>query len=161
MFDLGYFRYQLFACIGRNGGYFLTRLKGNAEPTIVAVNRVHRGRAIFLVGERLRDVVSRMQRHVLDVEVEVRFPRRSYGGRVHRDTQRLRVVGLLNRETGEYHLYITNVPPAKLGRGHRRHVQSSLANRTLVQRIEDSLPGSRTCPAASVSSSRSCCTPRS
>ena len=114
MFDLGYFRYQLFACIGRNGGYFLTRLKGNADPTIVAVNRVHRGRAISLVGERLRDVVSRMQRHVLDVEVEVRFPRRSYGGRVHRDTQRLRVVGLLNRETGEYHLYVTNVPPAKL-----------------------------------------------
>ena len=114
MFDLGYFRYQLFACIGRNGGYFLTRLKGNADPTIVAVNRVHRGRAIALVGERLRDVVSRMQRQVLDVEVEVRFPRRRYGGRVHRDTQRLRVVGLLNRETGEYHLYVTNVPSEKL-----------------------------------------------
>ncbi len=114
MFDLGYFRYQLFACIGRNGGYFLTRLKGNADPTIVAVNRVHRGRAISLVGERLRGVVARMQRQVLDVEVEVRFPRRRYGGRVHRDTQRLRVVGLLNRETGEYHLYVTNVPPEKL-----------------------------------------------
>jgi len=114
MFDLGYFRYQLFACIGRNGGYFLTRLKGNADPTIVAVNRVHRGRAIPLVGQRLRDVVSRMQRQVLDVEVEVRFPRRRYGGRVHRDTQRLRVVGLLNRETGQYHLYVTNVPPEKL-----------------------------------------------
>jgi putative transposase len=114
MFDLGYFRYQLFACIGRNGGYFLTRLKSNADPTIVAVNRVHRGRAISLVGERLRDVVSRMQRQVLDVEVEVRFPRRRYGGRVHRATQRLRVVGLLNRETREYHLYVTNVPSEKL-----------------------------------------------
>jgi putative transposase len=114
MFDLGYFRYQLFACIGRNGGYFLTRLKGNADPTIVAVNRVHRGRAISLVGQRLRDVVPRMQRQVLDVEVEVGFPRRRYGGRVHRDTQRLRVVGLLNRETGQYHLHVTNVPPEKL-----------------------------------------------
>jgi putative transposase len=114
MFDLGYFRYQLFASIGRNGGYFLTRLKGNADPTIVGVNRVHRGRAIPLVGERLRDVVKRMKRQVLDVEVEVRFPRRRYGGRVHRDTQRLRVVGLLNRETGQYHLYVTNVPPEKL-----------------------------------------------
>jgi IS4 transposase len=114
MFDLGYFRYQLFACIGRNGGYFLTRLKANADPTIVAVNRVHRGRAISLVGERLRDVVPRMQRQVLDVDVEVRFPRRRYGGRIHRDTQRLRVVGLLNRETGDYHLYVTNVPTEKL-----------------------------------------------
>jgi IS4 transposase len=36
LFDLGYFRYQLFACIHRNGGYFLTRLKANANPTIVA-----------------------------------------------------------------------------------------------------------------------------
>ena len=114
MFDLGYFRYQLFACIGRNGGYFLTRLKSNADPMIVAVHRSHRGRAISLVGRRLRDVVPRMQRQVLDVEVEVSFPRRSYRGRVHRDTQRLRVVGLLNRATGEYHLYVTNVPVAKL-----------------------------------------------
>jgi hypothetical protein len=24
------------------------------------------------------------------------------------------VVGLLNRETGQYHLYVTNVPPEKL-----------------------------------------------
>lgn len=114
MFDLGYFRYQLFACIERNGGYFLTRLKGNADPTIVAVNRLHRGRAIQLVGKRLRDVVSRMKRQVLDVEVEVRFPRRRYAGRVHHDTQRLRVVGLLNRETGAHHLYVTNVPVEKL-----------------------------------------------
>jgi putative transposase len=114
MFDLGYFRYQLFACIGRNGGYFLTRLKANANPTIVAVNRNHRGRAIPLVGQRLRDVADRMQRQVLDVEVEVRFPRRRYAGRVHRDTQRLRVVGLLDRTTGEYHLYVTNVPTEKL-----------------------------------------------
>jgi len=95
-------------------GYFLTRLKGNADPMIVAVHRAHRGRAIPLVGQRLRDVVPRMQRQVLDVEVEVSFPRRRYGGRVHRDTQRLRVVGLLNRETGEYHLYVTNVPVDKL-----------------------------------------------
>jgi hypothetical protein len=74
----------------------------------------HRGRAIPLVGQRLRDVVPRMQRQVLDVEVEVSFPRRRSGGRVHRDTQRLRVVGLLNRETGQYHLYVTNVPAEKL-----------------------------------------------
>jgi putative transposase len=113
MFDLGYFRYRLFACIGRNGGYFLTRLKSNADPRIVAVNRAHRGRAIPLVGERLRDIIARMQHRVLDVEVEVRFPRRRYGGRVHRDTQRLRVVGLSNRETGQYHLYVNNVPPEK------------------------------------------------
>ena len=33
-----------------------------------------------LVGERLRDVIERMQREVLDVEVEVAFRRRVYAG---------------------------------------------------------------------------------
>jgi IS4 transposase len=114
MFDLGYFRYQLFACIGRNGGFFVTRLKGNANPTSVAVHGNHRGWAIPLVGAKLRDVVPRMTRQVLDVEVEVRFPRRRYSGRVHHVTQRLRVVGLLNRDTGACHLYVTHVPVEKL-----------------------------------------------
>ena len=45
LFDLGYFNYHLFSCIERNGGYFVTRLKANANPTIVATNRTHRGRA--------------------------------------------------------------------------------------------------------------------
>jgi putative transposase len=114
LFDLGYFRYQLFACITRNGGYFVSRLKGNANPRIVAVNRTHRGRAVPAVGERLRAVIDRMQREILDVTVEVSFPRRRYGGRVHRDTQRLRVVGVRDAATGHYHLYVTNVPLEKL-----------------------------------------------
>ena len=114
LFDLGFFRYQLFACITRNGGYFLARLKRHANPCIVAVHRRHRGRALALVGERLQDVLARLQREVLDVEVEVTFPRRSYGGRVHRDRQRLRVVGLKDEASGEYHLYCTNVASEKL-----------------------------------------------
>lgn len=114
LFDLGYFRYQLFACIGRNGGYFLTRLKANANPLIVAVNRVHRGRAVPLVGERLRSCVDRLHREVLDVEVSVRFDRRRYAGRTRRAVQQLRVVGIRDARTGDYHLYVTNVPLEKL-----------------------------------------------
>lgn len=114
LFDLGYFRYQLFACITRNGGYFLTRLKGHANPLIVAQHRVHRGRARKLVGERLRDVVHGLKRQVLDIEVSVRFPRRVYAGRVHRATQTLRVVGIYDERSREHHLYITNIPVEKL-----------------------------------------------
>ncbi|MBI5511549.1 MAG: IS4 family transposase [Deltaproteobacteria bacterium] len=114
LFDLGYFRYQLFACITRNGGWFLSRLKANANPTIVAVNRRHRGRAVGLVGAKLRDVVQRLQREVLDVMVEVRFEHRRYAGRTSRATQRLRVVGVRDAGSGEYHLYVTNIPPEKL-----------------------------------------------
>ena len=51
LFDLGYFRYQLFDCIDRNGGYFITRLATNADPRIVAAHRQWRGRAIDLEGK--------------------------------------------------------------------------------------------------------------
>lgn len=114
LFDLGYFRYQLFACIDRNGGYFLTRLKANANPLIVGLNRVHRGNALPVVGARLRDCVDRLQREVLDVEVNVRFERRSYAGRARRDTAQLRVIGIRDPRTGDYHFYVTNIPPEKL-----------------------------------------------
>lgn len=114
LFDLGYFRYQLFACITRNGGYFLTRLKANANPMVVTLNRVHRGRAVPVVGERLRDVADRLQREVLDVEVDVRFQRRAYGGRARRDVQSLRVVGIRDDHAKQHHFYITNVPVEKL-----------------------------------------------
>jgi hypothetical protein len=32
MFHVGYHRCQFFASIGRNGGYFLARAKGNDDP---------------------------------------------------------------------------------------------------------------------------------
>lgn len=114
LFDLGYFRYQLFDCIRRNRGFFLTRLKKNANPLIVGVNRVHRGRAVDLVGKRLRDVIDRLDREVLDVDVEVEFSHRVYAGRVRRARQRLRIVGLRDSESGEYHLYVTNLPADRL-----------------------------------------------
>ena len=110
LFDLGYFRYQLFACITRNGGYFLSRLKRSANPRIVSVNRAHRGRAIDLVGRRVNDVLDDLERDVLDVTVEVDFARRVYGWRRSRASQLLRVVGVRDPETKRYHLYITNVP---------------------------------------------------
>jgi putative transposase len=114
IFDLGYFRYQLFACIDRCGGFFLTRLKGHCNPVIVASNRTHRGRARHVVGKRLQDVIAGLHRELLDVVVEVRFSRRSYGGKTHRDTQLLRVVGVRDERTGAHHLYVTNVPVDKL-----------------------------------------------
>src|SRR5215203_5274103 len=50
LFDLGYFRYSLFAAIMRHGGFFLTRLKDNANPTLLRLHRHHRGRAVAVEG---------------------------------------------------------------------------------------------------------------
>jgi IS4 transposase len=110
----GYFNYRLFASIRRNEGYFISRLKGKVDPVIVAEHRLHRGRAVALVGRKLREVVETIEREILDVEVEVEFARRKYGDKTSRDTQRLRVVGLKDEATGDYHLYVTNVPPERL-----------------------------------------------
>jgi putative transposase len=114
LFDLGYFRFQLFSCIDRNGGFFIVRLKKSADPVVVAVHRRWRGRAVPMLGRRVSEFIDRLQRQALDVEVEVSFKRRVYGGTRHTDRQRFRLVGVRDPLTREYHLYLTNIPPNKL-----------------------------------------------
>jgi IS4 transposase len=114
LFDLGYYRFQLFDRIAAEGGYFLTRLKDGANPRITAVHATWRGRAVPLVGEPLQDVLRRLRRHVLDVEVEVTFRRRAYQGTRRGARARFRLVGVRDPQTGRYHLYLTNVPVATL-----------------------------------------------
>ena len=111
LFDLGYFRYQLFDAIDRNGGYFITRLAANANPRIVAAHRRWRGCAIALAGKRLKAVAQRLQRDVLDVEVEVEFPRRRYAGVRRTAHRRLRLVGVRLPERSDYRFYLTNIAP--------------------------------------------------
>ena len=111
LFDLGYYSFHLFERIARNGGFFLSRLKTNANPLITAANRKWRGRTVSVVGRRLQDVLGDLQRQVLDVEVEVSFKRRTYRGKQSTGTSLFRLVAIRNEETNEYHCYITNVPP--------------------------------------------------
>ncbi len=114
LFDLAYFRYQLFSCINRNGGFFIVRLKKSANPLIVAEHRKWRGRSVELVGQRIHDVLDRLERQAIDVEVEVRFKRRVYGGVQRQGTERFRLVGVRDERSGEYHVYLTNIPPEQL-----------------------------------------------
>jgi putative transposase len=111
LFDLGYYRFQLFDCIRRQGGFFVSRLKERANPVITTVHRRWRGRSVPLVGERLQDVLARLQRQSLDVEVEVQLRHRPYAG--HRSTARarFRLVGVRDTQSRRYHLYVTNIAP--------------------------------------------------
>jgi IS4 transposase len=113
LFDLGYYGFQLFDRIRRNGGYFISRLKENANLRIVDVHPSRPGDK-RLVGRRLQEVLLGLRRDTLDVIVEVRFFRRTYAGKRRRATERFRVVGVRDRETKEYHLYITNIPVEQL-----------------------------------------------
>jgi len=114
LFDLGYFCYRLFDRIDHHGGFFLTRLKTNANPRIVAVHRRWRGRSIELVGKRLKEALPVLKRQVLDVEVEVQFRRRTYRGQQSRAWRAFRLIAIRNQETGAYHVYLTNLPAEQL-----------------------------------------------
>jgi len=110
LFDLGYFKFAVFDQIRQLGGHFITRLHGNADPKIVSVNRSCRGRSIDLVGRKVRDCLESLKRGVLDVMVEVKVTRRVYRGKKTTVLVVMRLVGILNDETGEYHLYLTDLP---------------------------------------------------
>ncbi len=129
LFDLGYFKYELFSRIKGNGGYFVSRLKASANPTIVSVLRTHRGNAIDLAGKKLKSILPNLKREVIDVEVEVSFKdsvskaKKAGGGmfEVYRPRggtpmikEIFRLVGVLDEESKTYHLYLTNITPEKL-----------------------------------------------
>lgn len=109
LFDLGYYHFRLFRSIARLGGHFVTRLKENANPTIVRVLNGSAGDA-KLIGKALQDVLVSLRRDVLDVEVEVRARARSYGGKQSSTTERFRLVAIRNAEKRKYHCYLTTLP---------------------------------------------------
>ncbi len=114
LFDLGYYNFSLFDRIEANGGFFLSRAKSNFNPLIVAVHRTWRGRAVEVVGHRLRDILPRLQRGYLDVEVEVQFKKRAYNDKRSTKHRTFRMIAVRHAETGEYHVYLTNVPAQTL-----------------------------------------------
>lgn len=110
LYDQGFFDYRTMDLIDANDGWFVTRLKPNANPLIVEELREWRGNAISLTGKRLHGVVNDLQRDVIDVHAEVSFRRRSYNGSRSGATRTFRVVGVWNENTEKYHLYVTNLP---------------------------------------------------
>lgn len=109
LFDLGYYGYRLFQNIARKGGFFVTRLKANANPTIVSVLNGSKADA-NLEGLPLQTVLARLRRSTFDAIVRVRYKNKR-GRRVHTE---FRLVAVRNQETKKYHLYITNVPEDRL-----------------------------------------------
>lgn len=118
LFDLGYYSFALFSRIAHHGGYFLSRLKDNANPTITALNRTWRGASVELVGQQLQWVLSRLQRQELDVEVKLKFPSKRKSKAKRRQRARrpgaaqchFRLVGVMDPNLHEYHLFVTNIP---------------------------------------------------
>ncbi len=114
LLDLGFYKHQLFARIRKNGGYFISRLKDNADPLILNEYLTTRGNCLDVKGKRLSEVLPKLKRQVLDVEVEASFKRRSYRGKTRKDDEHFRMIAVFNKEEEKYHLYLTNIPPDML-----------------------------------------------
>ncbi|HLP68034.1 MAG TPA: IS4 family transposase [Rhizobium sp.] len=114
LFDLGYYDFKLFARIDQHGGYFLSRLKSNANPTLTDIHRVDEALGGDALGMTLAEVVERLKGDTLDAQVSLSFRKRVYNGKKSKNTLSVRLVGRRNSATGEFHLYLTNVPPHML-----------------------------------------------
>ena len=112
LYDQGFFDYRTMDLIDANDGWFVTRLKPNANPQIIEELREWRGNTISLTGEKLHDVLDDLHRNVIDVRAEISFRRRSYNGSRSGATRTFRVVGVWNDDAEKYHLYVTNLPVA-------------------------------------------------
>ena len=109
LLDLGYYDFWLFDRIDANDGWFVTRVKTNANPVIVEELRTWRGNAISLEGTHLQEVLADLHRDVIDVHAEVTFKRQPYRGAQSTATRCFRLVGLWNDAEERYHLYFTNL----------------------------------------------------
>jgi IS4 transposase len=107
LLDLGFYDFWLFDRIDANDGWFVSRVKEDANFEIVEELRTWRGNSISLEGESLQDVLDDLQRREIDVRITLSFDLKR--GSCGRRTRTFRLVGLRNEESGEYHLYLTNL----------------------------------------------------
>ena len=112
--DLGYFDYRLLTRIDELGGYFIIRAKKSIDPIIVDRLRVHRGRSVPVIGERLHSIIDKLHRSVLDVQVALDVRRRSYRGKRRTAQAFFRAVGVRDDARRDYHVYLTNIAPEQL-----------------------------------------------
>jgi IS4 transposase len=117
LIDLGFYKHHIFTRIVENGGYFVSRWKKVADPTIISVTggiSVEIQRKI--VGKKLSEIMPILPKGgILDSIVEVSFKRRIYNGQQRQDTQSFRLVGVYNEESDQFHIYLTNIQADTLG----------------------------------------------
>jgi len=117
LIDLGFYKHHTFTRIVEYGGYFVSRWKKVADPTIISVTEgLSKDLPDKIVGKKLSEIIPILPKNgILDAIVEVTFKRRIYKGQQRQDTQSFRLVGVYNDESEKYHIYLTNIQPNTLG----------------------------------------------
>lgn len=109
LIDLGFFKYGMFDKIDKLGGYFVSRLKENANPEIISISRSSVKGKIELEGRKIKEVLPHLKGGILDAIVEVTYKKGKYKGKQRAVTRAFRLVAVFNDETKKYHLYLTNI----------------------------------------------------
>ena len=111
IFDLAYYQGEKFRSIQEHGGFFLCRVKKDAN--FVVLGSPHPDQ----VGKRLQQVLREERGRTFDVEVDYAYRRI-----LQRDYQwrrlRLRIVGVWNEQARRHRLYITNASAVQLAAQH-------------------------------------------
>jgi putative transposase len=117
LIDLGFYKHLLFSKIKQYEGSFVSRLKGNVNPLIIFAYSTCTVNNIDVKGKRLNEILPKLKRGVLDVEVEIPFKRPNYNGKskTRMDTERFRLVAVYNIDEEKYHIYLTDISPDVLG----------------------------------------------
>jgi IS4 transposase len=109
LIDLGFYKFGLFSKISSYGGYFVSRMKSNANPTILSLNKGCNLDESKIKGLKLSDVLKNLKGEALDAQIEV-----SYKKDISKNSKKLileefRLVAIYNTEAEKYHVYITNI----------------------------------------------------
>jgi len=108
--DLGFFKYQLFARINENHGYFISRVKKSCDLTVVKFNStVTDGQKEQFLGKDLVSFLDTSDSTFIDTTVSVKVKRRAYRGKQRGELYMFRCVGRVHAKTGKWHLYLTNL----------------------------------------------------
>lgn len=110
LIDLGFFKYQLFARINENHGYFISRVKSSSQLIVEEFHSdLKEEQKEQFKGWDLLSVLKMLDCTSIDTTVLVQLKRRSYRGKQREEQYQFRCVGRVHPETGEWHLYLTNL----------------------------------------------------
>ena len=93
LFDLGFYDFWLFDRIDDHDGWFVSRVKSDANFETAEQPQTRRGNITSLEGKRLQDVIDDLQRKENDVDIELSFNRKR--GSCRSTARTSRMVGLL------------------------------------------------------------------
>jgi putative transposase len=109
LIDLGFYKYGLFSKIQEKGGYFVSRMKSNANPRILSLNKGCKLDKEKIKGLKLSEILKGLNKEILDAKVEIQYIKT--GGKRKRELiiEEFRLIAIYNQDDEKYHVYITNI----------------------------------------------------